>query len=312
MALTLAEAAKLSNDVLVQGVIATIVKNNPILELLPFIEIEGNALRYVREATLATAEVYAVGDTWAESTPTTTEHTASLKIIGGDADVDQFLQQTRSNVNDLEATMIELKAKAIRHKFEDLMFYGDSSVNTKEFDGLHTSALIPTSQQLHMGSGTTGNALSLIKLDEAIDMVKGEPPDLIVMTRAIRRRITQHTRASGFHFTVERDEMGRQLELYGNVRLVISDFLTQTEALSSGVYSAKTGGATSTVFVLRFGEGTGVCGATHGGIQVERLGTLETKDARRTRVKFYASLLNFGTVSASLVDGCTDAAVSDS
>jgi hypothetical protein len=38
MALTLAEASKLSNDVLLVGVIETIMKDSPILQSLPFIE----------------------------------------------------------------------------------------------------------------------------------------------------------------------------------------------------------------------------------------------------------------------------------
>ena len=38
MALTLAEAAKLSNDILLQGVIETIIKDSPILQRMPFIE----------------------------------------------------------------------------------------------------------------------------------------------------------------------------------------------------------------------------------------------------------------------------------
>lgn len=46
MALTLAEASKLSNDILLQGVVETIVKDSPILQRLPFVEIVGNGLTY--------------------------------------------------------------------------------------------------------------------------------------------------------------------------------------------------------------------------------------------------------------------------
>lgn len=42
MALTLAEAAKLSNDILLTGVIETIINESPVLQLLPFIETVGN------------------------------------------------------------------------------------------------------------------------------------------------------------------------------------------------------------------------------------------------------------------------------
>jgi hypothetical protein len=51
MALTLAEAGKLSNDMLLQGVVETIVKESPILRQLPFVEIVGNGLTYKQERT---------------------------------------------------------------------------------------------------------------------------------------------------------------------------------------------------------------------------------------------------------------------
>ena len=62
MALTLAEAAKLSNDMLLQGVVETIVKDSPIIQQLPFITIVGNGLTYNQENTLPTIDFYEVGD----------------------------------------------------------------------------------------------------------------------------------------------------------------------------------------------------------------------------------------------------------
>ncbi|MFH1003419.1 MAG: hypothetical protein V1780_04665 [Chloroflexota bacterium] len=46
MAITLAEAAKLSSEMLLQGVVETIVKDSPVLQRLPFVEIVGNGLTY--------------------------------------------------------------------------------------------------------------------------------------------------------------------------------------------------------------------------------------------------------------------------
>ena len=119
MALTLAEAAKLSNDLLLAGVIESIIKESPILQVLPFVEIVGNGLTYNRENAAPTAAFYDVGDTWAEDAPTFTQVTTALTILGGDADVDNYLKATRSNVQDLEAAVVELKAKAVRDKFEE-------------------------------------------------------------------------------------------------------------------------------------------------------------------------------------------------
>jgi hypothetical protein len=46
MATPLTELAKLSNDVLVAGVAETVVKECPVLQQMPFVEIQGNALTY--------------------------------------------------------------------------------------------------------------------------------------------------------------------------------------------------------------------------------------------------------------------------
>src|SRR4030067_161689 len=128
MALTLAEASKLGNDMLLQGVVETIVKDSPVLQQLPFVEIVGNGLTYNQENTLPSIDFYDVGDTWVESSPTFTQVTANLKIMGGDADVDNFLKATRSNIQDLEPAVVELKAKALRDKFEEIFIYGDATV----------------------------------------------------------------------------------------------------------------------------------------------------------------------------------------
>lgn len=62
MALTLNESAKLSNDVLLSGVVETIVNESPVLQHLPFIEIVGNSLTYNRENAAPTVAFYDVGD----------------------------------------------------------------------------------------------------------------------------------------------------------------------------------------------------------------------------------------------------------
>ena len=52
--------------------------------------------------------------------------TAALKIMGGDADVDNFLQATYADPNDLEAEVIASRASAVAHKFLDAFYNGDT------------------------------------------------------------------------------------------------------------------------------------------------------------------------------------------
>src|SRR5688572_6064765 len=104
MALTLAQAAAQSSDTLASGVMRTLVPASFLLDRLNFETIEGNAFKYFKDSALPGAEFRAVNSAYAESTGTLTSATESLVILGGDADVDRYLQLTRSNLMDQRAT----------------------------------------------------------------------------------------------------------------------------------------------------------------------------------------------------------------
>ncbi len=293
MALTLAEAAKLSNDVLLTGVVETIIYESPVLQVMPFIEIVGNGLTYNRENTLPSAAFYDVGDAWAESTPTFTQLTASLKILGGDADVDSFLAATRSNLQDLEAAVVQLKAKAVQQKFDDTFINGDATGDPKSFDGL--DKLCDASQVVSMG--TDGAPLTLEKLDEAIDKVKPGKPEMLLMSRRTRRQLTSLSRATGSGILEnDRNQFGQMVQYYDGIPVGVNDWISDAQTV--GVNSD-----CSTIYALQYGEGA-VAGLTApGGLEVERVGSLETKDASRFRVKWYVSLAMFNIYKLASLTG---------
>jgi len=296
MALTLAEASKLSNDALLVGVIETIIKDSPILQALPFIEIVGNGLTYNRESTAATASFYDVGDTWTESTPTFSQITATLKIMGGDADIDNYLVATRSNIQDLEAAVIELKAKAVRDLFEETFISGDSTANPKAFDGIDVTC--ESGQTLSMG--VNGGSLTLDKLDELVDTIKGGKPQMLLMSRRSRRKLTALSRATGSGFLeTDRNQFGQMVQFYDAVPLGVNDWIPDDQTVG-------TSEDCSTIYAVQFGEGA-LCGLTSPGhLQVEPVGPLETKDASRTRIKWYCSLALFSSVKAAALIGVQD------
>ena len=296
MALTLAEGAKLSNDMLLTGVIETIVKESPVLQVLPFIEVVGNGLTYNRENAAPTAAFYSVGDTWAESTPTFTQATATLRILGGDADVDNYLRATRSNVQDLEAAVVQLKAKAVRAKFEDTFVNGDVSADGDSFDGI--DRLTTAGQVVSMGAN--GATLTLDKVDELIDKVVDGKPHMLLMSRRSRRKLTALSRASSSGLLVsDRNEFGMMLDYYDGVPIGVSDHITDDNRVGTST-------DTSAIYALQFGEGA-VAGLTGpGGLVAERVGSLESKDATRVRVKWYVAIASFNDLKLAKLTGVRD------
>ena len=293
MALTLTESAKLSQDMLLTGVIETIVKDSPVLQAIPFIEVVGNGLTYNQEKTLPSVSFYDPGDAWNESTPTFTQVTANLKILGGDADVDNFVKATRSNLQDLEATVVALKAKATQQKFDATFIDGDSDADSKAFDGI--DKLTAASQTVSMG--TNGATLTLDKLDETIDKVRGGKPDMLVMSRRSRRKLTALGRAAGSGVVVaDRNDFGMMTDYYDGVPVGVSDFVSDAKTVGSN-------SDCSTVYAVQWGEGA-VAGLTApGGMQAERVGSLETKDATRVRVKWYVAIAVFNSLKLAKLTG---------
>ncbi len=296
MALTKVEAAKLTNDLLLRGVIETIVQESSVLERMPFLDVTGTAVTYNRENTAPAVDWYEVGDTWSESTPTFTQVTATLKTLGGDADVDNFLQQTYRDPHDLEAEIVAQKAKAIAYEFSQTFYDGDDSGNPKQFDGLVN--LVAGGQTLDMG--VNGAALSLDKLDELIDLVRPGRPDALCMAKRTRRKLSAVRRSSGNLLETDVDAFGRRALMYDGIPILVDDFIPTTEVQGSS------GATCSSIYALRFGR-QGVMGLENGGISVERLGDLETKNATRTRLRWYCGLALFGSLGLARLRGISAA-----
>ncbi|OGO08263.1 MAG: hypothetical protein A2Y61_05645 [Chloroflexi bacterium RBG_13_60_13] len=303
---TIAEANKYSRTTLLAGVVEEFVDQSPMFALLPFDTILGNSLTYNRESTLPAANFYNPGDTWAEGTPVVTPVTATLKIVGGDADVDQFLALTRSNEQDLEAVVLSMKVKSIVRKIENELIYGDvDDIDAKGFDGLHEILGVVTGgQDVLAGAATTGGPGTFEKLDQTIDLVKPGPPDALIMSRRSRRQIRTLARSQGWDLALSTPAgINRPLQFYGDIPILINDFITDTEDCVDGGFGGKTGDDTTSIFAVKFGaEGLhGLDGSQ--GITVEDIGPLETKDARRRRIKWYMTLALRSTKALARMSG---------
>jgi hypothetical protein len=311
MALTLVEASKYSNDVLQRGVIELIVKDDPILSRLPFKDIVGNGLTYDVETTMSGADFYSVGDTWVESTGTVTQHTAHTKILGGDADVDNYLKATRSNVQDLMAEQIEAKTKAIRHAYLNTFFYGYAATETKRFDGVHQLLTSETYNTIAVGGSGSPAVLSMEKVEELIDLITDGKPDMLVMTKQMRRSINVYLKSVGG--LAYDDSADKRVQTILEVPVHVSDFLSNDEACDkdygSGYGHQPTDGTAlgdddngTTIFALQFGA-KALSGVQSMGITTEKFAKLENKDGARTRIKWYPGLMMQSIISCAKLTG---------
>jgi len=345
MANTITEYGYLSNSPVLKGIVKTIVNESPFLARLPFREIAGNSLLYNLESTEASVNNYATGDTWVENTTVWAQRNVALTIIGGDADVDSFAQQTRSNQQDVAAAVIELKAKAIADYFEKqaIRGYTGTAYSTKDVKGLmhllaecESSSATDWDGSIYTNPGTGNNtqvvtaatdslALTIDMMDILRDLVKPKP-DAFIMSRMARNKLASLARAQGnnLEYVADSRRLGHLVAMYGEQEVMISDWVPNNIQDGSGsgagyVTIRSTNFATTrasgydntVIFAVRFDDNDGVAGVTNGWIQEEPIGKLETKDAERTRIKFYCNMANFGKVSlAGLINTVPGTALS--
>jgi HK97 family phage major capsid protein len=291
MGLLLADAQRLTNDVYVQGIVEAVVTESQVLQILPFVEVVGSALVYNQEASTGGAAWYAVADDWTEGATTVTQKTASLKILGGDVDVDNFLQQTYRNPNDLRAEAVAEKAKAVAYAFNDACFNGTGAANQPT--GIFN--LVTAGQTITLGAGN-GLAPTLDDFDTLIDKVKPGKPDAIFMSKRSRRGLKKLMRSNGTDLNYDLNKFGQQISFYDGIPIVVDDNISDTMTLGASTNASK-------IAAVKFGFKQGVTGLMNAMIQAEDIGNLETKDAWRTRLKWYCGLCNFKDLSLAVMAG---------
>lgn len=273
------EAEKLSNNQLISGVITEIIDKDDLFALLPFVKVDGKAYVYNREATLAGADWLDPNEEIKESASTFTEVVAKLRILAGDVDVDKFLMSTMGDTNNQLAIQIAKKAKGVAREFHKAL--ARSTAVGKSFDGM--PALVVPEQKIDV----TGNALTFSMLDELLDAVP-LGADCIVMREGTLRAYRSLLRA-----TYGTDAIMQQLKNFGSGRpvlthngvpIIVNNFLETT---------GDEGNKKCNIYAVRMNEFDGMHGLYGGdnaGIVVETIGTVQNKDAIRTRLKWYCGL----------------------
>jgi len=270
-----------------------------------------------------------------DSIGTVSQANANLKILGGDADVDNFLVQTRSNINDLKAEALATKIKAVKKQFMESFYYGYDGAVTggltgKEFNGLHmlisdtgtNTDVAPTAAQrlsynvkaLGTADATVGT-LNMSEIEQAIDKVKGFKPELMVMSKMMRRYINVYLRAAG-GITYD-DRANKRVQTIFGIPVDPSDYISDNENCNhqysadadqdfgfefNPATHAKVGDGATSIFIVSF-DPKACCGVQNGAMTTVPLGNLETKDASRWRIKWYVSMMLQNILSCSKITG---------
>lgn len=300
MPLLRAVAETMSQEDMLRGVIEEIIHRDDLLALLPFTKTDGKALVYIREKTNSEGTFLDVNEVVPEGASEVEEVVTKLRIIAGDVDVDKFLNETMSDVNNQLAIQIAMKAKGMATTFRRALVQGDSTANAKSFDGI-AKLVDDTGNFLEVG--VDGAAVTLSQLDQLIDMLSGRRPDALMMRTGTLRALKALWRAAGGNTggMLQIDNFGLSVPAHDGIPIIVNDFIP-VEAQGATAN-------TCSIYALRLNEADGLHGLFGGesaGIRVEDIGTVQNKDATRTRLKWYCGLALKSTHSLAALKGITN------
>jgi hypothetical protein len=312
----LSEAQKLVQDkLLISGIIEEIIEEGQLLPRLPVFTIDSKSIVYNRESTLPSASFYDIGEQipWKADVSYATQVELSLKRIARQDVLDNFVMKTYRNPNDYRALILSELRKGCMRTIEDKLIYGNSSTDSKEFDGL--CKLVDSNMRTSMAG-----ALSLAKLRAAIDKVRPKP-DLILMPFELQRRMDAAMWEAGISansiIRVASDPkgLGDRVTYFEGIPILPSDYLV-AEA-NDGVTKYTTGTKYYSVYLMRLGQiqSGGVCmaiGGDTGGpdfFHIVELDELEDYDAGGIRLVAYCALALGSTKALYQIYATTDAAI---
>ncbi len=264
----LAEAEKLTQNVLVAGLVEENIKNGGILPLMPVVQFTGKKAAWNRESTIPTAQVAAVGDTltWQDAAEVDEQETG-LKIVYVQTPLNHFVESVHGSINNYQAIQLMNNKKAMMQKLEDLMLYGDLtfSASNLEFDGLHPLAQASATDfnlnALDIDQLEAGLSLANLRLIED-NMRHGL--DAWIFPKQIARRLDAYVQETGIStntfgaisFTL--DQLGKKVTHWNGTPILRSDYLVGEQA-NTGVGSDARAKRTSgdiqySVFAVKFGQ----------------------------------------------------------
>ena len=291
MALTLAEAKKHSSNPQELAIITELAAG-PLLQNLPFREVQGNGLFWKREESLGDVGFRTFNAGYAESYATVKQHSEALKLFGGDIKVDRAIVDLEGP--EARAYQVQAKTRAMRLAFEGLFINGDSNASGAEFDGLANR--LPSGSSQYIENAGAPAALDTGALDEAMDAVDAQGgTKYLVMSKSARRHLSKVARANG-QIDIERNDFGYQQLFYGGIPVLELDRDHQNVAILDSDPEDQS------IYVVAFGNDL-LTGLQNGGPQVRDLGEATDSPVLVTRVEWYCgvALIN-GRAAARLAN----------
>lgn len=247
-----------AGSVLLQTFINRVVQQIHLRELgasavLPRRPGSGNAAYINRRTPGADAE-------WVDDTDSATEIEGSYAQVSFPyqtlltrGKVTRFLQATGRSYGDILAGEISGRAGDFGQTFEAGLITGDTGADPKQFDGLLTLVGAVASQVIAQSTAVAGDVLTLDKLDEAIDVVKGSAArsDLVILASFKGRRLLNTALQAQQQFNdLTEIAAGFRVRTYDGIPIVTTTAMPDVLTWSGSAITSFSGAATTALLIV--------------------------------------------------------------
>jgi len=331
----LTEAQKLTQSVLVPGVIDETLKRGHPAERMPATQVKGKTVKWNVRRVNDTPDWLDIHEqlTWSANAQYTGKE-AELKRVGFQRVLDNFIADVYGNINNYEAQMMEEMKHDILLALGDEMFYADATYGAAaelEFEGLHALAQDAVATSLNIDNGGAAG-LSLAYMRDVLDEMKFGC-DVIYMPFCIAQRIDQAYMEAGLSMSSRAflgliqygvNDVGRRVMFFDGIPIIRTDYLV-AEQINTGIDGTtlrakhSSSDAQYSIFFVKFGNvmagQPGLCMAFGNTemvgdfYKVELFDKLEDYDAEGIRLMSYVCLMLGSQYGLGRIVDITDAEV---
>lgn len=278
-----------------RGVVETILEESPLIPRMNWVPFAGEAMKHEVEGTLPLPQFRNVNEGYSKTWGSDTEHYWGVSILGGEFGVDIFEENVVANQKSIMKKQAKKHAKANALFFDWQAIYGTGAVADKSFKGIRALVDEGWGQKLLNAAG--GGALTLDKLDEAIDLMRntGKPQEAWT-TRWMRRKVTNLARTTVTGVSLidtGTDTFGRKILMYDDIPFVLTGQAmkpdgTIVELLDFNEDPGDGGFDTESIWFVKHGEEdfTGILGRS-GSMQARTFGELQSAPQYLARYEWY-------------------------
>lgn len=229
MAFTLAEMKVGMTDKVAAQVVDIFLRESEILQMLPFDDAVsptgGSTLTYayMQKVLPSTASFRDINEEYAHSAATMVQKYANLKIFGGEFDIDRVLKKAEGKYNNM-AWQMEEKIKAAVSLFHYTLINGNSTTNTKEFDGLDkmltgTSSEFGTAEVIDLHDMTALKSNADQFYEALTNLIKNTNADALLMNTDMITKVQTVARILGYK-TESEEAFGKKVVSMDGVRFM--------------------------------------------------------------------------------------------